>query len=341
MGRNPSFPPTVFASHQWMALYRVSDYALSNYYHGHGLHGRGRNVLPELTRDGWLVLSDLFKPSPRISRKTTTQNTEAFVTFYVAQSVDIDRYCKREVLEHLKKDTEMIQTVNLYSRYMNRVQVLNGLVGFAFIPLFRNVPYLRRFRSNVTYFTSNNLPEIPEISSSSIEGSMRSNLTVDTMLLDGHTLVCIGVDGREAAFNSTGHYPILGGYDAHGAPLYVAAIHLEYLWYFTSVKEGAKSAKYIDELGKTHVTTKFFVLGLRYDPCDTPPPYPRARRGAMDATGPVSWMRLWPEKDPEYFEDDCLVTEDRRLTTFLDEFSARSVSEHELISGFPSIDLDY
>ncbi|KLO04716.1 hypothetical protein SCHPADRAFT_896812 [Schizopora paradoxa] len=252
-----------------------------------------------------------------VETKTTTQNTEAFVTFYIAQSVDIDRYCKKEVLEHLKKETEMIQTVNLYSSE----SYYDGACD----------------RANELRQYSDNLPEIPEISASSTEGSMRSNLTVDTMVLDGHTLVCIGVDGREAAFNSTGHYPILGGYDAHGTPLYVVAIHLEYLWYFTNVKEGAKVAKYIDELGKTHVTTKFFILGLRYDPCDTPPPYPRARKGAMDPTGPVSWMRLWPEKDPEYFEDDCLVSEDRRLTSFLDDISARNVSENELVSGFPII----
>lgn len=160
------------------------------------------------------------------------------------------------------------------------------------------------------------------------------------MLLDGHTLVCIGIDGRESGFDSTGHYPILGGYDILGWPLYVAAIHLEYLWYFTGVEEGAKVAKYNDELGTTHATTKFFVLALRYDPSDTPPPYLRARKGAMDPTGPVSWLKLWPEKDPDYFEDARLIADDDRLTSFLDGISDHDAFEHEILSGFPLSDFD-
>ncbi len=45
----------------------------------------------------------------------------------------------------------------------------------------------------------------------------------------------------------------------------------------------------------------------------------------MDPTGPVFWLRFWPEKDPEYFEDARLV-DDHLLESFLDDFAAYHVS---------------
>ncbi len=83
------------------------------------------------------------------------------------------------------------------------------------------------------------------------------------------------------------------------------------------------TAVYTDEVGETHTTTEFFVLSLRHDPSDVVPPYPRARKGAMDPTGPVSWLRFWPYKDPDYFEDARLV-DDRLLESFLDDFCSIS-----------------
>ncbi len=100
------------------------------------------------------------------------------------------------------------------------------------------------------------------------------------------------------------------------------------------MKDGASTAVYSDEVGASRIADEFFVLALRHDPSDFPPPYPRARKGGMDPTGPVSWLRFWPEKDPEYFEDSPLV-DDRLVESFLDEFSAHYVSpECRILTGF-------
>ncbi len=62
---------------------------------------------------------------------------------------------------------------------------------------------------------------------------------------------------------------------------------------------------------------EFFVLTLRHNPSDFPASHPRPRKGAMDPTDPVFWLRFWPEKDPEYFEDARLV-DDGLLESFFE-----------------------
>ncbi len=159
---------------------------------------------------------------------------------------------------------------------------------------------------------------------------MVDNFSVDTMLLDAHSLVCLHVNAQESCFDSTGHYPILAGYDpSTGEQCFVAAIRRDLLWHFTTVKDGTSTAVYSDEVGETYTAYNFFVLALRHNPSDLPAPYPRARKGAMDPTGPVFWLRSWPEKDPEYFEE-ARLTDDHLLESFLDEFAA----ERNILSGF-------
>lgn len=64
------------------------------------------------------------------------------------------------------------------------------------------------------------------------------------------------------------------------------------------------------------MTDEFFVLALRHDP----PPRPSYPRGALDPTGPVFWLRFWPVKDPDYYEDEGgRLRDDRHLEAFLDE----------------------
>ncbi len=54
----------------------------------------------------------------------------------------------------------------------------------------------------------------------------------------------------------------------------------------------------------------------------------------MDPTGPVSWLRFWPEKDPEYYED-ARLTDDHLLESFLDRFAADYVSvDRHILRGF-------
>jgi len=171
-------------------------------------------------------------------------------------------------------------------------------------------------------FVRDNLPEKP------IGANLHKDFSVDTMLLhvNGHAVTCLSVDGLEARFDSTGHFPILAGYDTYGQQLYVAAIRRGLLWHFTRIKEGVSTATYADEIGKTQTTPKFFVLALRYDPCSFMSPYPRAHKGAMDPTGPLFWLKFWPEKEPDYYDDDRLA-DDRILETLLNRISARPNSD--------------
>jgi len=230
----------------------------------------------------------------------------------------------------LQDDTAAINMLAARSRSLNSIKVANGLYDLTSIRLFENVPYLRRYKINGTYtITSDYLPEPPDIIVKSGHGNLTGDFSVDTMLLDGHTVVCLSVVGQDLPFEATGHYPILAGYDDTGEPLYVAVVRVDLLWHFTTVRDGTSIVFYSDEVGQTHMAEKFIVLALRHDPCDSPVPYPRARKGAMDPTGPVFWLRFWPEKDPEYFED-ARLTDDHLLESFLDEFAA----ERNILSGF-------
>ncbi len=75
---------------------------------------------------------------------------EALAAFYIAQSVDIDRYCKKAVHKALQDETAAINLLNSRSRSLNHIRVLNGLYDLTSIRMFDNVPYLRRFRINGT-----------------------------------------------------------------------------------------------------------------------------------------------------------------------------------------------
>ncbi|KLO09169.1 hypothetical protein SCHPADRAFT_578078 [Schizopora paradoxa] len=176
----------------------------------------------------------------------------------------------------------------------------------------------RRFRINGKYFiTSDHLPEPLDVLYKNVGQQRLQDVHVDTMLLDGHMLVCLHVAGTSLPFDSTGHYPIIAGYLPDGQRLYIAAVRVEWLWYFTTAMDGASSVRYTDEVGDEREADDFFVLALRYEPSDIVLPYPRSPKGAMDATKPVFWMRLWPEKDPDYFEDERL-TDDLFLKSLLD-----------------------
>lgn len=77
---------------------------------------------------------------------------EARAAFYISQFVEIDRYCKKEVYNALRADTPTINLLNEHSRFRDGTTALNGLYDLAFIPQFRNVPYLRRYRINGEIF---------------------------------------------------------------------------------------------------------------------------------------------------------------------------------------------
>ncbi len=139
-------------------------------------------------------------------------------------------------------------------------------------------------------------------------------------------------NGAGRPFNATGHYPILVGYDNSENAVYLAWIPAT--GDFACITDDASTVTYVDHFGgDTHTTTEFCVLALRYDPCDVIPHPSRAINGALDPTGPLFWLQLWPEKDPDYDElenrskNSILQFEDWRLVEFLDKWSKRPLDK--------------
>jgi len=183
---------------------------------------------------------------------------------------------------------------------------------------FDNVPYLRRFRlSDGRFFiTSDQLPEPPSLL---VKNFTLCDSSVDAMVLGVDVVLWLRFDTyRRSPFDATDHYPILAGFNQHNEPIYVAVAEVEHNPYFTCVEDGASTVRYADEMGYEHETNEFFVLVLRHDPSDVTPPYPRTSAGAMDPTGPLHWLKFWPEKDPDYCAlSDSAKDDDDHLESLL------------------------
>ncbi len=142
---------------------------------------------------------------------------------------------------------------------------------------------------------SDYLPVLPNSVVKNGRHNLLDNFYVDTMLLDriqSYVFVSTAMSFRS---NGTGHYsdlrrllPCLEAILRRSRPPRVPLV-------LHNSNRGASYAVYIDEVGETHIAHEFFVLALRHDPSDVVPPYPRPRKGAMDPTGPVYWLRFWPK----------------------------------------------
>jgi len=101
------------------------------------------------------------------------------------------------------------------------------------------------------------------------------------------------VDGVEHPFDSTGHFPVLAGYDTSGREIFVAQAFFKSSdsdWpacAFSYVCDGACSVSAIRWDGKRRTTSRFDVMVLRHDPCVVRMAIPA---GAKFQTGPVFWM---------------------------------------------------
>ncbi|KLO10264.1 hypothetical protein SCHPADRAFT_907014, partial [Schizopora paradoxa] len=299
-----------------MDLYRITEYTLRTYHHGKGIpHKEPKSVFENHGR--WVV-SVLKMVQELLTFPFITSENEALAEFFTVNSINIDRYWKHAFLNAPNANHGVLLFTEEF-RNRQRAVFRNGLYESTRTHLFERVPYLRRYTIHgEIYITSDGLPETPDIFSNMFLELQSSDFSVDTMLLDGYSLVCLRVDRDTGPFDVSGHYPILAGYGWRGKPLYVAAVRSDFSWYLTCVPDGASAVTYLDEIGEPHTVNEFFVLALRQDPVDCVPPYPPTRQGAMDPTGPLSWLRFWPSKDPEYYED-VRLTDDRILESFLNE----------------------
>ncbi|KLO08604.1 hypothetical protein SCHPADRAFT_931694 [Schizopora paradoxa] len=333
---------TVLLDSRWMMLYRIVQGAVSNYRHANGVVRnvkRLKGVHPDLS----LLMDDVLLPFMYLDTKNSKYTKEKSRSkFFISQSVDIDRYYKLEMLEAYETNIEYSQYAVDRERFQTYIRIPGGIYSLTFIPQFRNVPYLRRFRIGGKYFiTADGLPEpIAHIWSPWNRENFLEDLAVDTMFLDGHLLTLLHIHDKTPFFDCTGHYPILAGYEMGTRdPFYIAVARLkpDSPWYFTTIKDGASSVKYTDEDGEEHIKSDFFVLALRHDPTDIPPPpYSHLRKGAKDPTGPVYWLKYWPHKDSQYADRE-VPSDDRLLEPFLNALRERKRTEQslvELLSGF-------
>ncbi len=256
----------------------------------------------------------MFEPSRR-----------ARAIFFLASYIGINRYNKLAMAND--------HGLCLSSQMVNDVHNIAEPSKYAALALFDNAPYLRRYRVNgrlfVTSFVILDIDfvlsyqppqrvQLPEPPNMLLKNTVLRDFVVDTMVLTGNTVVWLPIDGRQAPFDITGHYPILAGYEESHKPLYVAAVKIDHDYYFTVVEDGASTVRYTDEVDGRRETHEFLVLGLRYDPSDLTPPYPHASAGAMDATGPLRWLKFWPEKDAAYYAaSDSAKEDDSNLESFL------------------------
>ncbi|KLO07531.1 hypothetical protein SCHPADRAFT_1001605 [Schizopora paradoxa] len=128
---------------------------------------------------------------------------------------------------------------------------------------------------------------------------------VDTMLITKSTVMITCVNADET-FDATGHYPLLAGYNSNDEALFVALKDPLEPRVFTCIKDGASYAEFRKRSGETEIARAFYVLVLRYDPVDFEPEKNSKRgigvapEGAMDPTGPVFWINLWPRSDASF-----------------------------------------
>ncbi|KLO15818.1 hypothetical protein SCHPADRAFT_244650 [Schizopora paradoxa] len=116
-------------------------------------------------------------------------------------------------------------------------------------------------------------------------------VSADIMVISTDEILSINVDGRIKPFDTTGHRPILAGYDSLGRAHYLAVVRFKASEFvFTSVMDGGSTVQYADAAG-IHVTYNFKVVMLRHDPCDLPSHSRRISIDALDQTGPLYWTK--------------------------------------------------
>ncbi len=140
--------------------------------------------------------------------------------------------------------------------------------------------------------------------------------SIDTMLLEVDTVLWLRIAGSNSPFDTTGHYPILAGFSQRGEPIYVAAAKVHHTYYFTCVEDGASAmTRWERSIKQESFSLSLFVTIVT-------PPYPRTPTGAMDPTGPLHWLKFWPERDPDYAAlTDSAWNDDIHLKSLLNSFS--------------------
>lgn len=175
------------------------------------------------------------------------------------------------------------------------------------------------------------------------EGAMDQSMSV---LLDD--VLFIQVNGREKAFDVTGHYPVLAENNAPGEEKYIAwvcetcpTLTRPACYIFIAIGNGTKAVTYTDHDGKEKSSHIFNVMVLRRDPSDALPPYPSIPKDAIDPTGPLYWIPVEFDNNDETIDgadvyDDAAYARDGLDDEAYDgEVHNRDVYDEEARRGEP------
>ncbi|KLO18438.1 hypothetical protein SCHPADRAFT_118115 [Schizopora paradoxa] len=213
----------------------------------------------------------------------------------------------------------------------NTVENVRHLIGTLNLPLFDNVPYLRRYCiGGRIYITSDNLPEPPSILIKDAMNNILNDFTLDTLTLKGNeaSYQWLFIDehhtpfnAKQRPFNWLNYIPVSpeDATDEKQTSSYVAAVKIGPKYHFTCVQDGASSVKYSDELGDEYESHEFLVLAERnlQNNRDDVPDVIIAR-----------WRRFWPVKDPEYLAaSESAKVDDAHLESLLNGFLRENIEE--------------
>ncbi|KLO07076.1 hypothetical protein SCHPADRAFT_932674 [Schizopora paradoxa] len=262
--------------------------------------------LAEITRLDSGVRGPLYIGDEFLSAMLSNDvETRATATFLVTSLASIDQY--NWISTQIQQMGDMVD--------FNQVR---HLIGARSLPLFDNVPYLRRFRVGEDFhITSDNVPEPPSalIHAFSTPDRVLRDFHVDTLILSGEVVMWLRVHGRSAPFTASNSRPVVAGYSQEGRTAYVAAVKVGHIYYFTTVVEGAIFARYRDCVGEVYEEDVFYVL---------------SERGGVNGfrhSFTFQWHRLWPTKDPRYSPtSDSARKDDEALISLLNDLQSGEYS---------------
>ncbi|KLO18446.1 hypothetical protein SCHPADRAFT_886159 [Schizopora paradoxa] len=328
------FDATVFAEEIWFAYCHLSLFALSGEHISRNSTDNSGSLVPSQSWKWDDFLSSILCLETCLENAGTSQDKVAS-SFLLSRFASLDRYCKIALWATTANHMPM-------SRLLLSPELaveLNSLVDEGEWDPFSTIYYRGRF---LFRFQSEGQTHVVDGSamkgqlSKFIRSQIDRELSVDVMAIERDmamwhpaTRLSFGEGSNATPYDATGHFPILAGLKASGEELYIA--RSKFYRSFACVAEGDSTICVEGRLGKDFEEDIFSVLCLRHDPCDSLPPYPHRSKGGKDSTGPLSWIRFWPDKDVDFPAHHYNTEELIRLETFLNVFS-KTVNGEDLAS---------
>ncbi|KLO17868.1 hypothetical protein SCHPADRAFT_145337 [Schizopora paradoxa] len=159
IGTGTPLKRTVFSQgNTFDGLYKIANNAVSSYRRGVGVHCSGklrasvRHALVGQLESSLQSIAIASFSNRDMKDKDVPENN-----FYIAQTVDIDRYHKHAMLEHFDEIDAYINVLNDRLRFQTYLRLPDGICKITYTPQFQNVSYLRRFRIGSNYLITANL----------------------------------------------------------------------------------------------------------------------------------------------------------------------------------------